>query len=206
MKLTPLLTLLAAALPASAIVRPPSGVAPAEKSPPSVDPAALSPQARAAYQADPDGFLKEHADAIAAQQRWSQDPALGQEECLQAKRDPRACMEQRVGQMAEIYKPAQYATINAFVKLLPRGVSAATPDASGLGGAAKAPDGVAAGSPAGSPAPPAAGAPHAAPGAHFNAPPAAAPPAAAPPAEAPGMVDAWVDVWCQYMGGCGKKT
>lgn len=98
-----------------------------ESAPPKIDPATLSPSARAAHEADPAGFAREHGEDLETMRRWSQDPALGQSECLAAKQDPRSCMEGRLNGMREVAKPEQLAVIQSYVKLLPRGVSAPLP-------------------------------------------------------------------------------
>lgn len=98
-----------------------------EAAPPKIDPATLSPSARAAFEADPAGFARDHGEDLETMKRWSQDPALGQSECLAAKKDPRTCMEGRLTEMREVAKPEQLAVIQSYVKLLPRGVSAPLP-------------------------------------------------------------------------------
>lgn len=123
MTFLPLVVLFAAA--SSAAPRPPAaGDAPP---PAKVDAGTLSASARALYESDPAGFEREHADDLETLKRWSQDPALGQSECLAAKQDPRACMENRLAGLREVAKPEALAVVQSYVKLLPRGVSAPLP-------------------------------------------------------------------------------
>lgn len=100
---------------------------------PSVDPASLSPDARAAYTADPAAFEREHGQDLETLRRWTQDPSLGQTECLEAKKDPRSCMEERVRSLSQVATPEALAVVNSYAKLLPRGVSAAVPERPGQG-------------------------------------------------------------------------
>ena len=120
------LALLLAAVSSAA---PKPDVSGEDSAPPKIDPATLSPEARARFEADPAGFAREHGEGLEAMRRWSQDPSLGQSECLAAKQDPRSCMEGRLAEMREVAKPEQLAVIQSYVKLLPRGVSAPLPAA-----------------------------------------------------------------------------
>lgn len=105
--------LLIAAVSAAAPKPPVSGDEPA---PPKVDRDALSPEARDAHDRE-------------TARRWSQDPALGHSECLDDKQGARKCMEDRLSELKDVAKPEQYAVIQSYVKLLPRGVSAPLPAA-----------------------------------------------------------------------------
>lgn len=180
----------------------PSGEPPAGRPDPSdIDPSVLTADARTRWEADPAGFEREHGEDLQAQRRWSQDPALGQAECREARRDPRSCMEERVRSLAGVVKPQALAVINSYVKLLPRGVSAPVPAseadrAEGVPAAAR--------EPAASPAPgrQATANPPRPSGARFNAPPPAQPPAAPAPAPAPGggmSVDQTLDWLCSFI-------
>lgn len=102
---------------------------------PAVDPASLSPEARAAYEADPAAFQREHGADLETLRRWTQDPSLGQKECVEAKKEPRSCMEQRVQSLSQVATPQALAVIDAYVRLMPRGVSAAVPERPGQGSA-----------------------------------------------------------------------
>lgn len=185
---------------AAASIRPTSAE---EASPPAkIDPKTLSVEARARYEADPAGFEREHGDDLEAMRRWSQDPSLGQSECLAAKQDPRNCMERRLTQMREVARPEQLAVINSYVKLLPRGVDARLPAAGEDRGAGQASGptpapGTATPSPRPAPTP----SPRQQ-GAHFNAPPPAQRQTAAPEPAKPGgamSVDQTLDWLCTYV-------
>lgn len=93
-----------------------------------VDPASLSPAARAAFEKDPAAFREEHAGDLETLRRWNQDPALGRQECADAGKDPRSCMEGRLQELSQVATPQALAVINSYVKLLPRGVSASIPE------------------------------------------------------------------------------
>lgn len=200
------LLLLAAA---SAFASPQSPSAPGgdREGRPAVDPAVLSDGARAVWEADPMAFEREHGAALEAHRRWSQDPALGQAECLEAKKDPRSCMEERAREMGQVVKPEDMAVINSYTKLLPRGVSAPLP----AGGSERA----------GTPAPAAptvsAGAPAAAPttsqpttpaprqsGVRFNAPPPAQRQASPAPAPGGGMTTDETVSWICRIVPCTR--
>lgn len=100
---------------------------------PSVEPASLSAEARAAYAADPAAFEREHGQDLETLRRWTQDPSLGQKECLEAKKDPRSCMEERIQSLSQVATPEALAVVNSYAKLMPRGVSAAVPERPGQG-------------------------------------------------------------------------
>ncbi|TBR21196.1 hypothetical protein EPO15_10900 [bacterium] len=160
MTFLPLAVLLTAAV--SAAPRPTSGGDP--QPPAKIDAGKLSAQARALYESDPAGFEREHGDDLETVKRWSQDPSLGQAECLSAKKEPRACMESRLAELREVAKPEELAVIQSYVKLLPRGVSAPLP----AGGSERSASAAPGAGPSAAPAPSLAGfsfgAPAAAPG------------------------------------------
>lgn len=187
------LLLLAASL-ASGAPRPPGAPDAPSRSP--VDPAVLSPEARAEWEADPAAFEKAHGDALEAHRRWNQDPSLGQAECIAAKREPRSCMEGRLREMSAVVKPQALAVINSFVKLLPRGVDARIPAASeeGGGGRADAAPAASASDRRGTPSNPKPT------GARFNSPPPArAAPAPPPAGKDVSTVDEALDWICSYV-------
>lgn len=191
MTILPLALLLAAV--SAAAPKPPISDDPSKPSP--IDPATLSPSARAAYEADPAGFARDHGEDLEAMRRWSQDPALGQSECLAAKQDPRTCMESRLNTFREVAKPEQLAVIQSYVKLLPRGVSAPLPTAGSE--RASSPSGTASQPASATHAPTPTPSPTPAPrqsGARFNAAPAPTQAAEAPAAG--GAVDDWMNWFC----------
>lgn len=180
--------LLLAAASAFALPRPAPAPGGDREGRPSVDPAVLSDEARAAWEADPETFERDHGAALEAHRRWSQDPSLGQAECLEAKKDPRSCMEERTREMSEVVKPSALAVINSYTKLLPRGVSAPLPAAGSERAGAPAPSAPARSGAAPAAAPTPAPSPTPAPrqsGVRFNAPPPAQRQASPAPA-APG--------------------
>lgn len=194
--------LLLAAVSALALPRPAPAPGGDREGRPSVDPAVLSDEARAAWEADPETFEREHGAALEAHKRWSQDPSLGQAECLEAKKDPRSCMEERTREMSEVVKPQALGVITSFTKLLPRGVSAPLP--AGGSERADAPAPAAPSRSAGAPAAASTPSPSPAPrpsGVRFNAAP---PPAQrqASPAPAPGggmSTDETVSWICRFV-------
>lgn len=192
--------LLLSALAALAAPRPSAPPAVRDAAPAALDPSLLNPQARAEWEADPEGFAREHGDEIAARQRWNTDPALGHDECRADKSGPRACMERRVGEMSELFAPRGLGVINSYIKLLPRGVTAAVPEGPGFDRRSGSPPASAAGG--GAPKAPAPSNPAPKEAGFRNGAPPPTPPARQTAAPAP--ADGWslddaVDWLCSYI-------
>lgn len=122
----PVLAALFAGLAAAQVRTAPEGTAVRP-----IDPASLPPAARAAFEDNPAAFRERYAGDLETLRRWNQDPALGRQECADAGKDPRACMEDRLQELAQVATPQALAVINSYVKLLPRGVSASVPETTG---------------------------------------------------------------------------